>query len=70
MIEKAIEEAKERLQNAKEYLEETIQLYEAGEWTSGERAEWIEDLDYARRGVLIEQERINTLQKDRGVGNT
>lgn len=61
--EEAIASAEGRLQYARDELEELTEEYEEGEWTPGERAEWIEDLDFARRSVMIEEERLTSLRQ-------
>ncbi len=63
-IEEAIASAKGRLQYAADELEELAEEYEQGDWDEGERAEWIEDLDYARRSVYLETDRLNALRRE------
>ncbi len=63
-IEKAIAQAKDRLWEAEDYLEELRDEYASGNWTPGERAEWMDDLQDARNGVQIEKRRVKMLEKD------
>ncbi len=62
-IETAIADAMGRVRFAVDELEDLTEEYEQGDWDAGERAEWIEDLDYARRSVLMEQDRLTSLRQ-------